>query len=86
MGKDLPVTATGPLPSRPLRHIIVNWWSRSCGAVSWWSQGDEFPFVCCPFPEGPQQGSPQGSTSVYGDKERVQRVVGSGTEGNLGLW
>lgn len=83
MGRDLPVTVTGPLPLRPLCHIIVHWWGRSCGAVSW---GDESLFVCYPFPWGPQQGSSQGMATVYGDKERVRHVVGSDTEVNLGLW
>lgn len=33
MGKDLPVIATGPLPLRPLHHVIINWWSWSSQVV-----------------------------------------------------
>lgn len=59
VGKDLPVTATGPLPLGPLRHVIINWWSWSSEAVRWWSWGDEFSFVCCPFPCRAQQKGPR---------------------------
>lgn len=58
VGKDMPVTATGPLPLRPLRHVIIYWWSWSSGAVRWWNWGDEFSFLWCPFSCGAQQEGP----------------------------